>query len=111
MQSVQVLHSHPYHHLVSFSQLPGCRRSSTCSYRLDVSLISEVLQSGGYWSSSGSSFMYAPDDQVKCDGAFSYEVTMESQSPLKRSPSKRVGFLFTVNTRDTYMFFFEARVF
>ena len=39
---------------------------------VDVSLLSEVLQPGGYWSSSGFISMYASNNQVKCDATFPY---------------------------------------
>ena len=67
------------HSLTNLASFSGCRYSLVprswykyCLCAVDVSLINEVMQPGGYWSSSGSSSMYASNHQVDSDATFSY---------------------------------------
>ena len=65
-------------------------------------LYCEVRQPGGYWCSSGSSSMYAPNHQVECDADFPWLVTMDSQSPLNDS-FKRVGFVLVMLNASSFV--------
>ena len=49
----------------------------------DASLLSNDLQPGGCWFSSGSCSMFATDHQVKSNASFSCKMTTESESSLK----------------------------